>query len=136
MHIEWTSDLAIGVDEIDNQHKEIFRRFDSLFEACGEGRGKEEVLKLLLFLDDYVKEHFSAEERLQMRSGYPDYPAHKAAHQQFVADVEKLTREFRDEGATLPLVIQTNRTLSSWLIQHIKRVDTVFAGYLREQKKI
>lgn len=136
MHIEWTSDLAIGVDEIDNQHKEIFRRFDSLFDACSEGRGKEEVLKLLLFLDDYVKEHFTAEERLQMRSGYPDYPAHKAAHQQFMADVERLTREFRDEGATLPLVIQTNKTLSSWLIQHIKRVDTAFAGYLREQKKI
>lgn len=136
MHIEWTSDLAIGVDEIDNQHKEIFRRFDSLFAACSEGRGKEEVLKLLLFLDDYVKEHFTAEERLQMRSGYPDYPAHKAAHQQFMADVERLTREFRDEGATLPLVIQTNKTLSSWLIQHIKRVDTTFAGYLREQKKI
>lgn len=136
MYIEWTSDLAIGVDEIDNQHKEIFRRFDSLFAACGEGRGKEEVLKLLLFLDDYVKEHFTAEERLQIRSGYPDYPAHKAAHQQFMADVERLTREFRDEGATLPLVIQTNKTLSSWLIQHIKRVDTAFAGYLREQKKI
>lgn len=132
MHIEWTSDLATGVGEIDNQHKEIFKRFDRLFTACGEGRGKEEVLKLLVFLEDYVKEHFTAEERLQMRSGYPDYPSHKAAHQQFVADVEKLTREFRDEGVTLPLVIQTNKTLSSWLIQHIKRVDTAFAAYLRE----
>ncbi|MBU5613766.1 bacteriohemerythrin [Geomonas azotofigens] len=133
MNIEWTSDLAIGVTEIDDQHKEIFRRFDRLLAACNEGKGNEEVLKLLLFLEDYVKEHFAAEEELQKRSDYPDYPAHKSQHVAFMADVAKLTRSFRDEGATLPLVIKTNRTLADWLIQHIKKVDTAFARYLREQ---
>ncbi|WP_224982205.1 bacteriohemerythrin [Geomonas agri] len=133
MNIEWTSDLAIGVTEIDEQHKEIFRRFDRLLTACNEGKGNEEVLKLLVFLEDYVKEHFAAEEKLQKGSDYPDYPAHKAQHVAFINDVDKLTRSFRDEGATLPLVIQTNRTLANWLIQHIKKVDTAFAKYLREK---
>ncbi|MBJ6800269.1 bacteriohemerythrin [Geomonas propionica] len=133
MNIEWTTDLAIGVNEIDEQHKEIFRRFDRLLTACNEGKGNEEVLKLLLFLEDYVKEHFAAEEQLQKGSNYPDYPAHKAQHVAFMADVHKLTSSFREEGATLPLVIQTNRTLADWLIRHIKKVDTAFARYLREQ---
>lgn len=134
MNIEWTTDLAIGVNEIDDQHKEIFKRFDRLLSACGEGKGKDEVLRLLLFLEDYVKEHFAAEEALQMRNNYPEYSSHKSEHVRFIADVDKLTREFRDEGATLPLVIQTNRTLSSWLMQHIKQRDTAFARYLRESK--
>jgi len=134
MNIEWTSDLAIGVTEIDDQHKEIFKRFDRLLTACNEGKGKDEVLRLLLFLDDYVKEHFAAEEGLQMRNSYPEYPSHKSEHLRFMADVDRLAREFRDEGATLPLVIQTNRTLSSWLMQHIKRSDMAFSRYLRENR--
>lgn len=134
MSMQWTAELATGVAEIDNQHKEIFSRFDQLFAACSEGRGKEEVLRLLLFLEEYVKEHFTAEERLQMRHGYPDYAAHRAEHARFMADVDRLTREFRAEGATLPLVIMTNKTLSSWLVQHITRTDMAFANYLREQE--
>lgn len=133
MGMKWTSDLATGVAEIDAQHKEIFTRFDRLFAACSEGKGKEEVLRLLLFLEEYVKEHFSAEERLQIRHAYPEYPAHKAEHNRFMSDVDRLTREFRAEGATLSLVIMTNKTLSSWLLQHIQRTDMAFAEYLRAE---
>ncbi|HJV34555.1 bacteriohemerythrin [Geomonas sp.] len=133
MNIEWTSDLATGVAEIDNQHKEIFSRFDRLFTACSEGKGKEEVLLLLNFLADYVKEHFAAEERLQLRNAYPDYPNHKAEHARFMADVAKLQAEFKAEGATLSLVIMTNKTLTSWLTQHIKKRDTEVAAYIRQE---
>ena len=131
MGIKWTSDLSVGVTEIDNQHKEIFSRMDRLFAACSEGRGKDEVLQLLLFLEEYVKEHFAAEERLQLRHAYPDYAVHKSEHTRFMADVERLTREFRTEGATLSLVILTNKTLTSWLLQHITRTDMAFAAYVR-----
>lgn len=132
MNIAWSDDLGLGVTEIDNQHKELFNRFGKLASACSEGKGKEEVLRLLLFLEDYIKEHFAAEEKLQMRHGYPHYAAHKAEHTKFISDVAKLETEFRMEGATLSLVILTNKTLSSWLIQHIKRTDMEFASYLRE----
>ena len=132
-NIEWTSDLATGVTDIDNQHKELFGRFDRLFAACSEGKGKEEVLRLLLFLEDYVKEHFAAEERLQLRYAYPEYARHKSQHIRFMADVAKLLAEFKAEGATLSLVIMTNKTLAGWLTQHIKKVDMELAAYLREQ---
>jgi len=38
MAIEWTNDLATGVSEIDYQHKELFRRINSLLDACREGK--------------------------------------------------------------------------------------------------
>ena len=73
MFMEWSNNLATGVPEIDNQHKEIINRVNSLSAACSEGKGKEEVLRVLLFLEEYIKEHFAAEERLQLRHAYPDY---------------------------------------------------------------
>lgn len=133
MSTGWSEDLAIGVTEIDDQHKEIFSRFDRLFAACSEGKGKDEVLKLIIFLEEYIKEHFVAEERLQIRHAYPDYASHKAQHARFVVEVARLATSFRDEGATLPLVIMTNKTLSSWLVQHISKIDTEFASYLRNE---
>ena len=134
MSTGWSNDLATGVMEIDDQHKEIFSRFDRLFTACSEGRGKEEVLTLIGFLGDYIKEHFSAEERLQIRHAYPDYASHKSQHTRFIAEVARLAVSFKDEGATLPLVIMTNKTLSSWLVQHIAKTDMEFASYLRDEK--
>jgi len=133
MSITWTSSLATGVAEIDNQHREIFARVNRLSEACAEGRGKEEVLRLLDFLEDYVKEHFAAEEKLQIREGYPEYAAHRSLHSRFVADLEHLGATFRTEGATLSLVIMTNKTLTAWLVQHISKVDMEFASYLKAQ---
>ena len=132
MDIEWSDALATGVNEIDNQHKEIFSRFGRLFTACSQGKGKDEVLVLLGFLDEYVKEHFAAEERLQLRHAYPEYAAHKAEHSRFIADVARLTSEMKAEGATLSLVIMTNKTLAAWLVQHIKKTDMAFATYVRE----
>lgn len=33
MSMAWSEDLAIGVAQIDQQHRELFRRFDDLLEA-------------------------------------------------------------------------------------------------------
>jgi len=134
MPIEWTSNLATGVTEIDDQHKEIFKRVNRLSEACSEGKGREEVLKLLLFLEDYVKEHFAAEEKQQVRSGYPGYAQHKSQHTRFIADIARLATAFRTEGATLSLVIMTNKTLTAWLVQHISKTDMELAAYLKDQE--
>jgi hemerythrin len=134
MTIGWSEELALGVTEIDNQHKELFSRFAKLAAACSEGKGKDEILKLLLFLEDYVKEHFAAEERLQLRHAYPQYATHKSEHTRFMAEVAKLASEFKAEGATLSLVIMTNKALASWLVQHIKRTDMEFAAYLRNEE--
>ena len=133
MSMEWNNNLATGIADIDNQHREIFSRVAKLTDACSDGRGKEEVLRLLLFLQDYIKEHFSAEERIQLRHGYPDYAAHKAQHTRFIEDVGRLESAFREDGATLSLVIMTNKTLTSWLVQHISKTDKELAGYLQEQ---
>ncbi|MBV5350516.1 hemerythrin domain-containing protein, partial [bacterium] len=76
MGITWREDLAVGVEQIDDQHKELLARFDLLLSACKQGKGSEEVLHLLDFLDEYVIRHFGDEEQLQKKIGFPDFTAH------------------------------------------------------------
>ena len=131
MATEWNKDLETGNINIDNQHKELFRRFDGLMDACHQRKGKEEVYKVLLFLGDYVRTHFAMEEELQLGHNYPGYPAHKEQHEGFIEELEKLEQQFKMEGATLALVIQTNQSMVSWLINHINVKDKDLAAYLR-----
>jgi hemerythrin len=131
MAIEWNENLVTGNNDIDNQHKELFRRFDNLLSACNQRKGKEEVYNVLIFLDEYVRTHFAMEEALQKRHNYPHYPVHKEQHEKFIADLQKLEQQLQLEGASLPLVIQTNQTMVNWLINHINAMDRELASYLR-----
>ncbi|TWJ26487.1 bacteriohemerythrin [Geobacter argillaceus] len=131
--IEWNSNLATGIDEIDDQHKELFSRVNLLMEACNVGKGREEVSRLLQFLSAYVRIHFESEEQIQVESGYPGYPEHKLAHQQFSKDIERLNHQFTAEGAGLVLVIETNQMVAAWLTQHISKMDKALAVYLRDK---
>lgn len=131
MSIEWSESLATGNGEIDNQHKELFSRFDSLLTACNQRKGKEEVQSVLIFLGDYVRSHFAMEEQLQQKNSYPHYAAHKAQHEEFIRELKQLESQFQEEGVSLSLVIQTNQTMVNWFVKHINAVDRALADYLR-----
>ena len=36
--MQWTEDLTVGVEAIDNQHKELFSRINSLADAIRQGK--------------------------------------------------------------------------------------------------
>jgi hemerythrin len=131
MGIVWRESLAIGVPEIDSQHKELLSRFDSLLKACEAGKGMEELQKLLSFLDDYVVRHFSDEEGIQRKRLYPGYAAHKSEHDGFIARLKTLKDEIKADGVAVHHVTETNNLLLKWLINHISKVDGELGAYLR-----
>ena len=135
MGIQWRDSLAIGVEEIDNQRKELLQRFDGLLTACEAGKGIKELEPLLTFLDYYVIEHFSDEERLQRRSGYPDYESHKQEHDSFIERVMAVKDEINSQGVAVHHVMETNNMLLKWLLNHISKVDAELGKFLRTAGK-
>ena len=131
MAITWTEDLAVNIPEIDDQHKELFDRINLLFEACNKGEGRTEIGRTILFLEDYVKTHFSEEEKNMVSSQYPGYGAHKAQHAQFTDNLNSIKRQLNEEGPGVHIIIQTNRLVIDWLKDHIRTVDKAFGAYLQ-----
>lgn len=129
----WSESYAIGIEKVDNQHKELFSTVDKLLSACGRGKGREEVGKVVDFLGEYVVKHFETEEKLQLKYGYPGYKAHKEIHDQFIKDFSGLKRQFTREGATLQFVVQLNRVVVDWLIKHVGETDKEMGRFLRER---
>jgi hemerythrin len=133
MGIQWRDSLSIGVESIDNQHKELLARFDKLLNACQAGQGVEELRRLQTFLGEYVHSHFSAEEGLQRLHRYPGYEEHRAQHQHFIGQIEALQAETRSEGISTHHVVETNNMLLKWLLHHISKVDTELGAFLQSK---
>jgi hemerythrin len=131
MGIEWRESLSIGVEEIDNQHKQLLSHFDQLLKACESGKGIDELKSLLGFLDRYVIRHFGDEEGIQLRHRYPGYSTHKLEHDSFVARLKALKEEIGREGVALHHVVETNHLLLKWLIHHISTVDVQLGRFLK-----
>lgn len=129
MAIEWSNSLSTGLLWQDTQHKELFRRINNLLEAMNVGRGKEEVVKLFKFLDDYFVVHFEAEEKAMGKFNYPHMVSHLAEHTRFIEDISKLSAECKDNIST-GLVIKVQRQVVDWLINHIGGIDKDLGKFL------
>ncbi len=131
MAIEWTEDLATGVDEIDNQHKGLFKRINNLLDACNHGKGKEEVKKVICFLEDYVITHFSEEEKHMAKYDYPEGLNHKKQHLEFMENFFTLRTQFEAEGPGVHIVVMTNHLVVDWLKNHIRKTDRALGSFLK-----
>jgi hemerythrin len=131
--IEWTEDLAILVGGIDDQHRELFRRLNVFLGACDSGKGVEDLVRMLQFLDDYVAIHFREEERLHEEFAFPERHRHRGYHRAFLEQLGMLKMRFLKEGPTPDLVATINRIVVGWLLDHISRRDREFGEWVRRR---
>ncbi len=129
--IKWTPSLAVGHQTIDAQHQELFRRLEQLMVAMMKGE-KAETGRLFDFLGAYVVEHFGVEERLMQEHAYPEFAAHKAAHERFVADYAALKSGLGSAGGGggAALTIKVQNWCGDWLKAHIAGTDQKLAQFL------
>lgn len=131
MAYSWTEDLATSIAEIDDQHRELFARFNALLDACKQQKGKNEIIEYLQFLETYVVDHFSAEEAKMKECGYPGLSAHQAEHRAFMEQIDAIKKESRQFGAGINVVLMAIRASGDWLVNHIRKTDKAMAAYLR-----
>jgi hemerythrin len=131
--IEWTQDLAVGYEKIDDQHKQLFRAADDLAEAMWQGKGVEEVKKTVDFLLEYTRTHFRDEEQLMAASNFPGYEAQKRAHDKFTEDIIELKRKLETAELTANDSAELLNIIGDWLRTHIRTLDLELGLYLTKK---
>lgn len=135
MNFIWDESLSIGVKNIDNQHKELFSRINLLVLAMKEGKGKDEVIKTLNFLEEYVIKHFTEEEEIQKKNNYPKYNIQHKQHEEFKNELKELRKVFETTGVSSLFVINVQQKMSKWWKSHIKDLDKDLGQYLMVNSK-
>ncbi len=128
MPLEWTPALSVGIEEIDDQHRELFRRAGQLVEGLRRG-DPAEIDELVDYLHRYAVSHFGAEEAAMRAARYPGYARHKAEHDRFIADLLELSVESDDGGGAF-VAVKIDHWLSGWLRDHVSRIDPELGKHL------
>jgi len=133
MSFQWTEELRTGVDDVDSQHQEIISRINALMEACARHPSdRAEIGAYLDFMHEFIAYHFAAEEREMTGHKYPGLLRHEEDHEQLKRQVNNLCRDFREHGATIPVVLMTMSSAGEWFLSHILKTDKAMAAFLKE----
>ena len=137
--IEWSDQLSVGIEEIDEQHKVLVNLANELNDAIINLHGREKSVSILNELIEYTRIHFAVEESLMRILDYPDYQTHKQHHEELVAEVRELQRKVNDEHKSISFELL--QFLKKWLINHIIHEDKLYGphfiakGVVTHQKK-
>lgn len=120
---EWDDSFAIGIEEIDEQHKKIIKFINELQIAFSYNKMYmiEEVIDKLIA---YVHSHFRYEEELMEEAGYPLTEAHKLSHSAFVDRIISFKARYED-GENVAKSLRNE--LQLWMLNHIKYDDNDYA---------
>jgi hemerythrin len=134
--VEWDDKYCVGIPLIDEQHKTLIEHTNTLYRGCLAGTDEEKTayfMKAVKDVVDYVKFHFSAEEKMLENVKYPQLPRQKKQHEMFV---QKLLEDVRGFQNGQKFVINNFvRFLRDWILSHIAMEDTQYARYIFDLKK-
>jgi len=129
MLIEWTDELSIGIDSIDEQHKKLVNMINALNEAMLTNSSHELLGKIFTGLAAYTQQHFAYEENMFAEYGYTDSEEHKRQHNELIAQVVELKEQFI-ENPQGTMSADLMLFLKRWLTNHIMRTDKEYAEFL------
>ncbi|MGM0510857.1 MAG: bacteriohemerythrin [Thermoplasmatota archaeon] len=133
MVFQWKDEYSVGVEVIDDQHKELISRLDKLATAIQKQKGNERIEYLLDFMEKYTKFHFSSEEEYMEKYDYPGTQKHQEEHGKFIGVVEDLKSKFKEEGRNEEFAMAVQQFLIDWLILHIEGTDGKMGSYLKDK---
>ncbi|WP_428243981.1 bacteriohemerythrin [Gynuella sp.] len=125
--IEWSDELAVGIQEIDDQHRLLVSILNRLHTAMYEHQGKEVAENILGELIDYTKIHFAVEESLMRILGYPEADEHKQHHEVLINEVKALQEKLHNGNRSISFELL--HFLRMWLTKHIMNEDQLYAPF-------
>jgi methyl-accepting chemotaxis protein len=134
--VEWTDDLATGIENIDSQHKMLLAYINSLFRALRSKAETPVLLDIVNCLKEYTANHFSTEEQYFKHSGYVAIDKNTAAdkhiqiHRNFVDKVASVERELQNGHDAVG--DELLEFLKSWLLQHIRLKDHEYVPFVKQ----
>jgi len=126
---EWKEKYAVGIQEIDAQHKALIALIVKLFSAMQSGAGKDVLEETLTGLIDYTHRHFMTEEMLMGNYDYSGLEEHMLEHQKFIAEISRFQKDYLSGNSGISIQLIT--FLRNWLEDHICKTDHQYAEFFR-----
>jgi len=126
--LEWSDKLSVKISTFDVEHKKLITLINNLHDAMTRGEGHKMLGDTLASLADYTVQHFKHEEEVMQKYGYPGLAEQKKQHAEFVKKIADTQRDY--EKGTAALTISVSTFLTSWIQNHIMKMDAGYSEFL------
>ena len=121
--MKWVESYATGVEQLDQDHRMIFRMAEDFRAALDDGSGYGVYAVILDNLTSYCRGHFGFEERCMTKHRCPVAEANAAAHKKFLQTLTGFQQRYATYGYQRADAEQLVDTIDNWLHNHICRID-------------
>ena len=126
----WEEKYSVGIQSIDNQHKELFRHLNDLLEAMKQGKANAIITQIISDVERYAVIHFQKEEFFLQRFNFQGSAEHIKEHQNFREKVSSFKAELKTGEVTL--TIELLYYLKDWIDHHILEIDKLYSECFRQ----
>ena len=128
MYLEWSDKLNVGIEQIDEQHRELVDILNEMYESVYDNHELSVVCELGERLIQCAILHFEAEDKLLLRHNYPVYQEHCIKHAELTREIQALIDGLRQGETSATMTVM--HFLRDWLSVHIIHEDKKVGAYL------
>ncbi|HEY3840885.1 MAG TPA: bacteriohemerythrin [Bryobacteraceae bacterium] len=128
--IRWLPDYTIGVDQIDQEHRQLFALAAKLDSAIQSGHEKEVLGGISEDLVALTGDHFAHEEQLMDAIGYPYAREHHAQHEEIRQKIQSQVQKVGEDEHIRSLRLL--ELLIQWLKCHTTTTDRRLGNYIQK----
>lgn len=132
---EWKEEFNIGVDIIDEQHRQLFEGINNLYlltqkrRWIGAKNSRLACQKGIELFREHASQHFSDEEKYMASINYGGLEYHRRIHKGFRENtLPALVRELKQTNYSLEAIEHFLGVCAGWLIGHTTMEDQAITG--------
>lgn len=135
-YIAWTRDFSIKNTELDKQHEVIFQiandmlyTLDRVQEEPDSQAYRKELKEIMIRLFNYIRTHFSDEERFMKEINFPLLKQHRKSHTDLTNQAKRLLNysgDIKKFSAELKILI------SNFITKHFAQEDLLIADFVNK----
>lgn len=124
----WKDSFAIGIEEIDRQHKVFLEYLNECYEQASRDTSAGFDHQLLGKLKEYASTHFRFEESLMQARGCPNLESQVGQHKYFESQLAEL--DTKQAGGRARTTESLFVFLRDWFLSHILEDDRKFVPFI------
>lgn len=128
--IKWSEEYKIGVESIDEQHKQLFEIANRIYDLLKNKLITDKYDNILEIIDElrnYTSYHFEAEEIYMQTIKYKRFLSQKIAHNDFLEKIANIDIKKIDNGQN-EYLIGILDFVCDWLAHHIIEEDILIVS--------
>jgi hemerythrin len=130
--LSWKEEYAVGIEEIDNQHKALLEFINEALHKCtGDRKAQKAYFEtLVLEVVKSLEEHFLTEEKWMQLKNYNNYAEHKEKHDSMFNELKQTIGDMQSGSRKLDLITIVIY-IREWFLNHIDEMDLPMAEHIK-----